>query len=67
VSPKRSCGAWDGRCDPMSGFEAAKVNDAFFAGSSWRANFLCNLGYGDAAKLHPRIPRLEFKDACRIV
>jgi 3-hydroxypropanoate dehydrogenase len=51
----------------MSGFEAAKVNDAFFAGSSWRANFLCNLGYGDAAKLHPRIPRLEFKDACRIV
>lgn len=53
-------------CGPMSGFDAAKVNEAFFAGTSWRANFLCNLGYGDAAKLHPRGPRLSFDEACRI-
>ena len=53
-------------CGPMSGFNAEKVNQAFFAGSSWRANFLCNLGYGDAAKLHPRSPRLSFEEACRI-
>lgn len=53
-------------CGPMSGFQADKVNEAFFAGSSWRANFLCNLGYGDVAKLHPRGPRLSFDDACRI-
>lgn len=53
-------------CGPMSGFDAGKVNDAFFAGTSWRANFLCNLGYGDAARLHPRGPRLAFDEACRL-
>ena len=53
-------------CGPMSGFDASKVNDAFFSATSWRANFLCNLGYGDATRLHPRGPRLSFDDACRI-
>lgn len=53
-------------CGPMSGFDAAKVNAAFFAGTSWRANFLCNLGHGDGAKLHPRGPRLSFDEACRV-
>jgi len=57
-------------CGPMSGFEAAKVNAEFFpAGSAegkWQVNFLCNLGYGDASKLHPRAPRLSFEEACRI-
>jgi len=53
-------------CGPMSGFDAGKVDQEFFAGSSWRANFLCNLGYGDVAKLHPRGPRLSFEQACRI-
>lgn len=54
-------------CGPMSGFDNTKVDAAFFAGSSVKSNFLCNLGYGDRAKLHPRSPRLSFDEACRIV
>ena len=53
-------------CGPMSGFNNAKLDEAFFAGTSWKSNFLCNLGYGDASKLHPRNPRLEFSETCRI-
>jgi 3-hydroxypropanoate dehydrogenase len=53
-------------CGPMSGFDADQVNAAFFAGTSVRANFLVNLGYGDPASLHPRGPRLPFDTACRI-
>ncbi|MDE3017092.1 MAG: malonic semialdehyde reductase [Pseudomonadota bacterium] len=53
-------------CGPMSGFDNAKVDAAFFAGTSITSNFLCNLGYGDASKLYPRGPRLEFAEACRI-
>ena len=51
---------------PMSGFDNAKVDQAFFEESSWKSTFLCNLGYGDAAKLHPRGPRLSFDQACLI-
>jgi 3-hydroxypropanoate dehydrogenase len=51
---------------PMSGFDPALVNEAFFAGTAVRANFLCNLGHGDASKLFPRSPRLAFAEACRI-
>ena len=51
---------------PMSGFDNAKVDQAFFANSSWKSNFLCNIGYGDSAKLHPRGPRLSFDQACII-
>jgi 3-hydroxypropanoate dehydrogenase len=51
---------------PMSGFDNAKVDEAFFAGTAWRSNFLCNIGYGDASKLYPRGPRLSFEQACRI-
>jgi len=54
-------------CGPMGGFDKDKVNAAFFAGTTHRANFLCNLGYGDPAKLHPRLPRFEFDEACAIV
>jgi nitroreductase len=54
-------------CGPMSGFDADKVNATFFAGSEVKVNFICNLGYGDASKLHPRGPRLSFEQACRIV
>jgi 3-hydroxypropanoate dehydrogenase len=49
---------------PMSGFDNAKVDQAFFENSSWKSNFLCNIGYGDAAKLYPRGPRLRFDQAC---
>ena len=54
-------------CGPMSGFDNAKVDATFFAGTTVKSNFLCNLGYGDAAKLHPRAPRLSFEETCRIV
>jgi 3-hydroxypropanoate dehydrogenase len=54
-------------CGPMGGFDKAKVDAEFFAGSPLRALLLCNLGYGDRTKLHPRLPRLGFDEACRIV
>src|SRR5438270_401079 len=54
-------------CGPMSGFDNAKVDAAFFAGTAVKSNFLCNLGHGDATKLHPRSPRLTFEEACQIV
>lgn len=53
-------------CGPMSGFDHAKVDAEFFAGTSVRSNFLINLGYGDASGLHPRSPRLSFDEACLI-
>lgn len=54
-------------CGPMSGFDNAKVDQAFFAGTRIRSNFLCNLGYGDPAGLYPRGPRHDFAQACRIL
>jgi 3-hydroxypropanoate dehydrogenase len=54
-------------CGPMSGFNNAKVDEAFFAGTTVKSNFLCNLGYGDASKLFPRSPRLSFEEACKLV
>ena len=54
-------------CGPMSGFDNAKVDATFFAGTTVKSNFLCNLGYGDASKLHPRSPRLDFEEACKLV
>jgi 3-hydroxypropanoate dehydrogenase len=54
-------------CGPMSGFDAPLLDRTFFPDGRYRSNFLCNLGYGDRARLHPRNPRLEFDEACRIV
>jgi 3-hydroxypropanoate dehydrogenase len=54
-------------CGPMSGFDNAKLDAAFFSGTSWRSNFICNLGYGDHAKLFPRNPRLSFEEACKVL
>jgi 3-hydroxypropanoate dehydrogenase len=53
-------------CGPMSGFDNAKADAAFFQGTPIKSNFLCNLGYGDASKLFPRNPRLDFGEVCRI-
>lgn len=53
-------------CGPMSGFDNAAVDAAFFAGTNWKSNFLVNLGYGDREKLHPRLPRLGFDEAAKI-
>ncbi|MGA7293314.1 MAG: malonic semialdehyde reductase [Terriglobales bacterium] len=54
-------------CGPMSGFDQEKVNAEFFPDGKWKANFLCNLGYGDPSKLFPRNPRLEFDEACQVL
>ncbi|HEX7642182.1 MAG TPA: malonic semialdehyde reductase [Burkholderiaceae bacterium] len=54
-------------CGPMSGFDADKVNAAFFAGTSVKVNFICNLGHGDATKLFGRSPRMTFDEACKVV
>jgi 3-hydroxypropanoate dehydrogenase len=68
-------------CGPMSGFDHAKVDEEFFAAGKpcfgcdqeffpeghVKANFLCNLGYGDPSTLHPRLPRLSFSEACSLL
>lgn len=54
-------------CGPMSGFNPAKVKEAFFPERNVEVNMLCNLGYGDPAGLHPRGPRLDFERICEIV
>jgi len=54
-------------CGPMSGFDHAAVDREFFAGTTVRSNFLCNLGYGDPARVFGRLPRLTFEECCTIV
>jgi 3-hydroxypropanoate dehydrogenase len=54
-------------CGPMSGFDQAGVTAEFFAGTPIKANFLCNMGYGDASALKPRSPRLAFEEIATIV
>jgi 3-hydroxypropanoate dehydrogenase len=53
-------------CGPMSGFDNAKVDAAFFPDGRIKSNFLCNLGHGDPAKVFPRNPRLPFEEACTL-
>ncbi|MEP6634367.1 MAG: malonic semialdehyde reductase [Luteimonas sp.] len=53
-------------CGPMSGFDNAKVDAEFFAGTAIKSNFLVNLGHGDRKSIFPRSPRLGFDEACRI-
>ncbi len=54
-------------CGPMSGFDAAKMDAAFWAGTAVKTNFICTLGHGDPAKLFGRSPRLSFDEACALV
>jgi 3-hydroxypropanoate dehydrogenase len=54
-------------CGPMSGFDAAKLDAAFWAGTSVKTNFICTLGHGDPAKVLQRNPRLSFDEACSLV
>jgi 3-hydroxypropanoate dehydrogenase len=51
----------------MGGFDSAKVDEAFFKGSNWKSNFLCNIGYGDHTRLYPRGPRLDYEFACKVI
>jgi 3-hydroxypropanoate dehydrogenase len=57
-------------CGPMSGFDRAAVDAAFFAPdpemARWKSNFLCNIGYGSDKDLFARLPRLSFEEACRV-
>lgn len=54
-------------CGPMSGFDNDGVDAEFFAGTSVKSNFLCNIGYGVDEKLFPRSPRLAFDEACQVL
>lgn len=54
-------------CGPMSGFDVQGVNDAFFKGTAYKANFLINIGYGDKTGLHPRSPRPDFNEMCEVL
>lgn len=53
-------------CGPMSGFDNAGVDGAFFAGTDVKSNFICGLGHGDPSGVFARSPRLSFEEACRI-
>ena len=54
-------------CGPMSGFDAAKLDAEFWAGTPVKTNFICGLGHGDPAKVLARSPRLAFEEACSFV
>jgi 3-hydroxypropanoate dehydrogenase len=49
---------------PMSGFDKAKVDEAFLSERGWKSNFLINLGHGDESGQFARSPRLTFDEAC---
>ena len=53
-------------CGAMSGFDNAKVDAAFFPDGKFKTNFLCNIGYGDPAKLFARSPRFTFEESCTL-
>jgi 3-hydroxypropanoate dehydrogenase len=53
-------------CGPMSGFDNAKVDAAFFPDGRFKSNFLINLGRGDPSKVFPRNPRFEFDEVCKV-
>ena len=52
---------------PMSGFDNKAVDEAFFAGTTVRSNFICTLGYGDPATIFDRLPRPSFEAMNQIV
>lgn len=53
-------------CGPMSGLDYTALNEAFFKGTNYRANFTCNLGYRDGDNPYPKLPRLDFDETCEI-
>jgi nitroreductase len=54
-------------CGPLSGFDPAAVEAAYFPGGQITANFLCGLGYGDPEGLFGRSPRPDFDKFCSIL
>ena len=55
-------------CGPMSGFDNARVDAAFFADAPrHRSNFICAIGHGDRTSIFARSPRPEFDTFNRIL
>ena len=54
-------------CGPMSGFDNARVDQEFFAGTHVKSNFLCTLGYADPEHTYPRGQRFGFDEVCQIL
>jgi 3-hydroxypropanoate dehydrogenase len=54
-------------CGPMSGFDNAKVDAAFFPDGRVKSSFLCNLGRGDPSKTFERLPRFAFEEVCEVL
>jgi|TARA_R110000824_G_scaffold118960_14_gene272016 3-hydroxypropanoate dehydrogenase len=54
-------------CGPMSGFDAAKVEEAFFPEKNVKVNFLCNIGHIDHKGTFPRSPRFDFDEVAKII
>lgn len=52
---------------PMSGFDNTAVDEAFFAGTSIKSNFICSLGHGDTSSIFGRLPRLDFDEANEVL
>ena len=53
-------------CGPMSGFDTAALDKAFFPDGQWKSNFICAIGHGNPAALRPQGARLDFDTACRL-
>lgn len=62
-----ACRALGLDCGPMSGFDNAKADELFFAGTKVKSNFLCNIGHGDPSGLGERTERFGFDEACQFV
>jgi 3-hydroxypropanoate dehydrogenase len=45
---------------PMSGFDNAAVDAEFFAGTTFKSNFITTVGYGEATSVFERLPRPGF-------
>ena len=54
-------------CGPMSGFDNGKVDEIFFSGTSYKSNFICNIGYGEPASVKPRGYKFTFDEIADIV
>ena len=48
----------------MSGFANAVVDEEFFAGTTVKSNFLCNIGYANEEALFHKLPRFAFDQIC---
>ena len=53
-------------CGPMSGFNAKMLEETFLEGTTWKANILCNLGYGKKEDLRgARLPRFPMEEVVK--